>query len=130
MYAEDSLFTLSLPGQLGVVAIALLLSGSLIWVAWRFAPRAIWTSALMGLGLFWIYTWLSPQVFYQYFHLLFEDLPRQWVIWPPPGPDKIFELLTFSGRPSLSAHGHGVLGWVLIGLGLLRNSLFRRNAAN
>ena len=35
MYAEDSLFTLSLPGQLGVVAIALLLSSGLIWVAWR-----------------------------------------------------------------------------------------------
>lgn len=130
MYAQDSLFTLQPLAQLGVLALAFILSSLTIWTVWRVAPRFGWVAPLIAVALFWIYTWVSPQVFYQYFHLIFDGLPHQWVIWPPPGPARIFELVTFTGRPSLSAHGHGGLAWALIGVSIARNSLFRRNAAN
>ena len=86
----------------------------MFYAAWRLLrARPVWLRPLGALILFYGFVWISPQVYYQYFHLLFEFLPDQCVIFPPPSPVRAFEYLTFTGPQSLSGHGQGVLGWTL-----------------
>ncbi|MBD3665074.1 hypothetical protein [Sulfitobacter aestuariivivens] len=62
-----------------------------------------------------LFVWLSPQIYYGYYHLLFDDLPRQWVISWPPVKD-IVGHATFGIVDSLSALGQGLLFWTLVAL--------------
>ncbi|MEM7734115.1 MAG: hypothetical protein AAF280_15215 [Pseudomonadota bacterium] len=115
MYDQDSFFDLSPLGQAGLAGLSGLLFIVTVYAAWRLLRhRPAWGRPIGSLILFYVFVWVSPQVYYQYFHLLFEFLPDQWVIFPPPSPVTAFELLTFSGPHSLSAHGQGALGWTLI----------------
>ncbi|MEM7596848.1 MAG: hypothetical protein AAF382_04065 [Pseudomonadota bacterium] len=115
MYDQDSFFDLTPLGQLGLACLSAVLFAAMTYAAWRLLrARPVWLRPLGALILFYGFVWISPQVYYQYFHLLFEFLPDQWVIFPPPNPLDALTLLTFSGPPSLSAHGQGVLGWVMI----------------
>ena len=123
MYQQDSFFDLSIVGQIGLACLSLTL-----FVLWLLLARAIlrnrpvWIRLLGALCLFWIFVWVSPQIYYQYYHLFFEFLPVQWVIWPPPTPFKAVQYLAFQGPQNLSAHSQGVLGWCLLGLPFLRRS--------
>ncbi|MGR3503331.1 hypothetical protein [Pseudaestuariivita sp.] len=120
-YAEDSFFTLSLQGQVGLVLVAAVLAGLAVLIVWRGAarwPRVL--SVALALIVFTLFVWLSPQVYYQYFRLIFDGLPQQVVVkaWPDVG--HVWRLLTFAERPSLSHHGQGLLGWVLVLIAVLR----------
>ncbi len=119
LYANDSLFTLAPPQVAGVVVLAALLVAFALWASWRMMRGRRWPVRL-GLGAiaFWLFEWLSPQMFYTYYRLIVPGLPAQWVIGWPPGPGALAELLAFQGQASLSAHGRGALGWLLIAAAL------------
>jgi hypothetical protein len=115
MYSEDSFHTLSTYGRLAVMAVSLgmftaLFALGYVLMSARKGPARI----AIGMFLFWFFVWLSPQVYYALYQLLFEGLPRQWVVGPPPMLDELVRLITFSGRQTLSAHGKGVLFWALV----------------
>lgn len=127
MYDQDSFFDLSLAGQCGLVALSFLLSIALLLVARPLLRElAIWVRLLGAFGLFWLFVWLSPQVYYEYYRLLFPGLPAQWVIWPPRSPVEALSLLVLQGPHSLSAHGQALLGWSLLAAPFVRLSRKRR----
>ena len=115
MYEGDSFFTLSPAGQVGLAILSAVLAIGAVWIAWRLARRSgRVTRALIGLGVYMVFTWLSPQIYYAYYLMIFDGLPGQWVIkWPPEIATAVAEF-TFTGRSSLGAHGRGILGWVCV----------------
>lgn len=115
MYQQDSFFDLSAMGQVGLVAISATLFVTVILIAWTTLHARGPVLRIAGaFALLWLFVWLSPQVYYMYYYMIFPDLPLQWVIWPPPGPEKPLQMLFFQFRPNLSAHSQGLLGWCLI----------------
>jgi hypothetical protein len=113
-YTEDSFHTLTGMEQLGLVGLTLVLSIGLLALGGRLRG-VVWAFIL-----FWGFVWLSPQVYYLYYQVIFDGLPWQIVVKTPPGPGRILNLLTFQGAGTLSDHGKGVLGWGLIGMALWR----------
>ena len=120
-YGEDSFFTLGWGGRVGVVAISLILFGFCLWVSYAAAASLgrVWRVSI-ALVAFWLFVWLSPQVYYMFYLLIFDGLPLQWVIKAPPGADVLLSLMTFTERATLSEHGKGVLGWAMVAAALLR----------
>jgi hypothetical protein len=102
MYEEDSFFTLGLLEAAGVLVVSALLTLGMLVVARRLyrggrtGRRLLWAAAL-----FWVFLWLSPQVYYVYYG------------WPP-GAETVLRRLAFAGPATLAAHGQGVLGWALV----------------
>ena len=115
MYRQDSFFDLTPWGQVGLALISLTLFVVMVLLArralWRFP---VWFRLTGALVLFWVFVWLSPQVYYMYYRMIIPDLPLQWVIWPPRDPVDAAQMLVFSFRQNLSAHGQGILGWAVI----------------
>ncbi len=121
MYAEDSFFTLTVPGQIGLAALSTLLSVALLWLCWRLCRgRVIWIRLLIAVVLLIAFICISPQVYYAYCIYLLEGLPWQIVMRLPPGPVELFELMSFTGRQNLSHHSQGLLGWLLILIAVFR----------
>ena len=115
MYTEDSFFSLTQLGQLGLAALSLVLFVLTVMAMWRLARRvSVFVAIPVALVLFWAFSWLSPQIYYFYYMTQFEGLPWQSVIHPPVGPVEIAKLLFFQGEARLSEHSRGVLGWALI----------------
>ena len=115
MYQTDSFFDLTAWGQVGLACISLVLCAFMVFVA----RRSLWQAPslvrlLGGLVLFYIFVWISPQVYYTYYRMIIPDLPLQWVIWPPPEIGKALRMLVFQWRDTLSAHGQGLLGWGIL----------------
>ena len=121
MYQQDSFFDLSFWERVGLVCISVALA-MLILLAARILlrERPVWLRILGALILFWLFVWVSPQVYYTYYRMIIPDLPLQWVIWPPASPVEALRMLIFSGPQNLSAHGQGLLGWALIAVPFLR----------
>lgn len=120
-YAEDSFFTLGQGGRIGLVllsAVLMILCALLVWVSVKGLGR-MWRLAI-ALGTFWGFIWLSPQIYYAYYWMIFEDLPVQLVIRAPPGIGEISRLVSFTGRASLAHHGQGVFAWLLMLVALSR----------
>ncbi|HSF95656.1 MAG TPA: hypothetical protein VLA52_11585 [Thermohalobaculum sp.] len=113
MYRDDSFFTLGLIEAAGLLAVTAGLVWGLLALARRFCRGALWRRLLRALILYWLFLWLSPQVHYAYYQLIFEGLPLQLVVGWPPGLEEVFRRLTFTGPATLAAHGQGVLGWAL-----------------
>lgn len=115
MYSEDSFHTLSIYGRLAVLVLSMAMFAGLFGASYilmkgrRGAVRIVIAAAL-----FWVFVWLSPQVYYTLYGFLFDGLPRQWVVGTPPTLDELWGLITFSGRQTLSAHGKGLLFWALV----------------
>lgn len=120
MYAEDSFFDLSPWGRVGLLCIS-----ATLFLIWFFgtrrmlAGRPVWLTVPGALALFWVFVWVSPQIYYMYYRTIIPDLPLQWVIWPPPGPWEALRLMIFQGPQNLSAHSQGLLGWSLFLASLL-----------
>ena len=114
MYQGDSFFTLSTAGQAGLAALSLILSVAILVLTRRLAGGRplIWRIAIWAL-LFFLFVWLSPQVYYTYYRMIIPDLPLQWVIRWPDVPETL-ALMAFMAGDSLSAHGKGVLGWAML----------------
>ncbi|MCK0168793.1 hypothetical protein MWU52_14635 [Jannaschia sp. S6380] len=109
-YADDSFFTLTASGQVGLAVLSLGLACLMGLAALRL-HRVLWALALFG-----AFVWLSPQVYYLYYVAIIDGLPWQIVVGRPPGPGTLLRLLTFTGDANLSDHGKGVLGWAMIAL--------------
>ena len=118
-YDGDSFFTLSQAGQVGLLVLTVILSIGLIWLIWRLGRRCRWLpSVVIGLSAYLVFSWLSPQIYYAYYLVYFDDLPVQWVIRWPPNVLNALQEFTFTSRPSLAAHGRGILGWLCIAAAL------------
>lgn len=125
MYSRDSFFDLTPWGQVGLAAISLTLFVLTIIVSRKLLrPYGVWVRLFGAVVLFWIFVWISPQIYYTYYRMIIPDLPLQWVIWPPPPPGEALRMLIFSYRSNLSAHGQGVLGWAVIAAPFVRRRLF------
>ena len=127
MYAEDSFFTLTVPGRVGLVCVSLILSGVTLAVLWRLAKLLTWPVRLgLALVLFYLFVWLSPQFYYLYYIFLLEGLPWQLVIGAPPSIGDMARLLLFQDSANLSYHSRGALGWLMILVSLLQPRLAQR----
>ena len=117
MYAGDSFFILSGLGQVGLAGLSALLAvaaGACVLVFKSFGLRI--TAALT---VFWVFLWLSPQIYYLYYQIILDDLPWQIIVGLPPSPDALLDRFLFRGPATLSNHAKGVLGWGLLALGSL-----------
>lgn len=121
-YTGDSFFTLTMGERVGLILVTLLLSAAMLAVG-RWLRGVIWAVALI-----WAFIWLSPQAYYLYYQWIFEGLPWQIVVKTPPSPLDLLRFLTFQAGDTLSAHGQGLLGWLLIGSALWRRHISRRRA--
>ena len=101
-----------------VSLVLTLLTLGLVWRLMRGQPWFV--RFAIAVALFIAFVWLSPQVYYTYYLMLFEGLPWQVVVKSLPDPLRLLKLITFSGPASLSAHSQGVLGWALLTMAALR----------
>jgi hypothetical protein len=122
-YGGDSFFTLGGAERVGLLVLSVVLSVGILLIAWRLM-RARSFAVRLGIAtlLFGLFVWLSPQIYYAYYQLIFDGLPVQWVIGWPPFSD-ILKTARFAGPSNLSAHGQGALFWVLIILALAARGL-------
>ncbi|WP_147107965.1 hypothetical protein [Tateyamaria sp. syn59] len=114
MYDADSIHTLTTLEQIGLVAVSALfalLALGFTWVLVQRRPLII--RVPVWLVAFITFVWASPQGYYTYYRMIFDNLPAQSVIQAPPPPEEIVALLTFTGPESLAAHSVGVLGWLM-----------------
>jgi hypothetical protein len=130
MYDQDTFFTLGALGQFGLLSLSVLMFAVIISAMTRI--RAHWFIKLaVALVGFYLFGWLSPQIYYAYYLFVFDELPLQNVISRPPTAFSIFQIMTFTSQHTLSAHGLGLLAWGMIIAGQLPNLLRKcRNAAN
>ena len=119
MYHGDTFFHLSIPGQIGLALLSGFLALVTLWCFIKISSRfGALVKVLPAFVLLWLFTWLSPQVYYTYYWLTFEALPLQNVIQYPPGIGTLIKLITFSGDGTLSAHSKGLLFWLMVSAGL------------
>lgn len=115
MYENDSFLTLSIAERIGLVCVTLVLSAFLIWLFWLTIKRLnIWIRPMLALVFLYVFIWLSPQIYYLYYLVIFDFLEFKNVIHPPFNPLTLLNLLTFTESGKLADHGKGVLGWILI----------------
>ena len=126
MYLEDSFFTLTIPGQLGLLLVSVALSALTIFVCWKLTKkRPLSIRMTVGLGLFYAFVWLAPQIYYFYYIFLL-GVPWQIVLQLPPSPLSVAKLLSFSDIGDLSHHSRGLLGWVTLIIAMASPYLFKR----
>lgn len=117
MYGGDSYFLLSGVGQAGLAALSALLAvlaGGFVLVFTGPTMRM-----LAGLAVFWVFLWLTPQIYYFYYQIILDDLPWQIIVSLPLSPDAVLDRYLFRGPATLSNHAKGALAWALIALGPL-----------
>ena len=117
LYDGDSFFTLSTTGQVGLAVLSLVLTGLVLAALWVFPRRGV---VIFAVILFWLFVWVSPQIYYSYYQQIIPGLPTQIVVGDPPGSDFVIGLITFSGEANLSDHGKGVLFWLMMAVALIR----------
>lgn len=120
MYENDSFFTLSPVGQAGLLTLSIIFGALVVFACWFVTRRLSWFVSLPIAAIFFFaFVWLSPQVYYAYYLILFE---LEWgrVIQQPPTPLFLAKLLLFSERANLSFHSQGMLGWGLIMVSLIK----------
>ena len=120
MYDGDSFFTLGVGGQVGLVLVSLVFAAATLGITRLITfHRPYILRPFVWAVLFITYVWVSPQGYYTYYRMIFDGLPAQSVIGVLPRPEELLGYMTFTGRATLSAHGIGVLGWLMLGVALL-----------
>lgn len=115
MYEADTFFNLSILARVGLAALSITLFGLTLAAFYLVAKRMSLASRLVTAMVFlWVFIWLSPQIYYIYYMLLFDGLQLQNVIHPPPNAQEIFAIMTFSDKVIISAHAKAILGWAMI----------------
>jgi len=115
MYDGDTFFSLTMAARFGLVLLSMGLAALTAVAFIKITCRMFWPLRLLLAPAFlWVFVWLSPQVFYLYYMIVFDHLPLQNVLQSPPQPSQIVHLLGFSGKAALSHHAAGLLGWGLI----------------
>lgn len=115
MYDGDIFLALTSSGQWAVAALSAVLA-FLAVVAVRLTRRHVSAAAAPAIGVvyWWLFLWLTPQLYYLLYMLLIEGLPfRLMVLWPP-GAGRLLELLLFRSQVSLADHALGALGWAML----------------
>lgn len=119
MYENDSFLTLAMGERIGLVCVTLALS---LFVIYAYRALSFKRSFAIRFSLafvcLYLFVWLSPQVYYQYYLQIFDFLEFKNVIHSPPSPIKLLKLLTFTESYRLSHHGQGILGWILINMSI------------
>ncbi len=125
MYENDSFFTLTAMGQIGLVMLSGVMAMGVVSL-FVFATRTwfrAWfrtVNVLLAVTLLWLFVWLSPQIYYFYYVVLLDGLELKNVVHNLPQPIYILRLLSFSDEATLAQHGQGALGWVMIVVALWR----------
>jgi hypothetical protein len=114
MYRDDTLFTLELMEMAGLLAVSAAMALAMLALARRFCRGKWWRRLVLAVVLFWLFLWLSPQVYYAYYQIITDGLPVQIVIGWPPGAETVLRRLFFAGPVTIAAHGQGVLGWAMV----------------
>lgn len=115
MYESDTFFNLSILGRVGLGALSITLFAITVAAFYLVAKRmSLVTGIVTAMVFLWAFIWLSPQIYYLYYILLFDGLPLQNVIHTPPNAQEILTIMTFTSDAWLSAHAKAVLGWVMI----------------
>lgn len=137
-YEGDSFHTLSVPGRTGLALLSLILAIGLASLAvgktmllyrsiesWPLPGflTIVVLDGLANLSLFWLFLWLSPQLYYTYYLILFDSLVWQWVVKAPPGPGVVFDVIAMPRSGNLSGHGLGLLGRALLLLSITAPAL-------
>lgn len=121
MYEFDSFFTLTIWERVGLFAVSLLFAAICLGLVWVLCRGRAWPLRLLiAVVVLWVFVWVSPQGYYAYYRMIFDDLPPRWVIPEIPSLWDMWGHLTFSGRATLSSHTKGILGWILLVTALLR----------
>ncbi len=121
MYAGDTFFHLSPVGQIGLGLLSVFLASIYILGFIKISTRfAMIVKVPLAIVLLWFFIWLSPQIYYLYYRMIFDTLPLQWVIQTPPSILSLLEIIFFFGDSTLSAHSKGILFWLMIGACIIR----------
>ena len=122
MYDNDTFFQLSTFGRTGLLMLSSALVALTLIVTFKVFNKIpyvhlsidILLRFIVALALFWLFLWLSPQVYYFYYLTIIDNLPWQIVIQPPPAFEDIAGILFFQNTNSLASHSKAALGWALI----------------
>lgn len=124
MYAGDSFWTLNGAGQAGLALLSVLLALVMLRLA-LLGQGPVWRRVARALLLWWLFLWLSPQVYYAFYWSVIPDLPVQLVVGRPPGPAELGKLLAFLDT-SIADHCRGALGWGMVLVAVLGTRVRRR----
>ncbi|WP_085908004.1 hypothetical protein [Kiloniella majae] len=127
-YEGDSFYTLELLESLGVIAITIILSFSVLFLAlkksyllYQIAKKynerleiITFSDIALNLIIFSLFIWLSPQIYYAYYYIIFDGLPIQIVIKKFPDFLALTKVITLTDKANLSLHGQGLLGRTFI----------------
>ncbi|MEM1272876.1 MAG: hypothetical protein AAGF88_03610 [Pseudomonadota bacterium] len=119
MYADDSFFTLSGAGQVGLVLLSSLFAVVMLLLARALVRLPVALRLIGWLALLVAFISISPQGYYLYYRVIIDGLPAQWVLQPPLDAPELLRYLTFTGRTTLSAHSVGLLGWAMLAVAFL-----------
>ena len=71
MYQNDSFQTLTLTQQVGLLILSLVLLTCTLWITYRITKnRSLSIRLLVAVIIFWLFLWLSPQIYYAYYQIL------------------------------------------------------------
>jgi hypothetical protein len=77
--------------------------------------RARWPlHIVIALTLFWLFDWLSPQIYYVFYWLTLDDLPWQIVVGDSPAFADLLRLFLIDFSADLPPISRGFLGWGLL----------------
>jgi hypothetical protein len=112
-FAEDSFFTLSLMERIGLLSLSLVLSAICIVLVylipyWR--PLRVFIAVVV----FYLFVWLSPQLYYLYYIMIFDGLPWQMVVRMPPLLSDLFAVVFFVQSENLAKVSQAILFWLMI----------------
>jgi len=120
LYVNDSFSTLTTIQQVGLLLVSVVLLGLTLWGAhYAMKDKNLGLRLVIAALIFFCFLWLSPQIYYAYYQILWPDLPWQMIIKDPPSLSYMFELVTFSGRSTTSWHARGVVGVSLLILAIV-----------
>ncbi|MBO6815404.1 MAG: hypothetical protein JJ891_11120 [Rhizobiaceae bacterium] len=118
MYAEDSFFHLSVAGRAGLALLSAGLATVTVILFLKVSNRfGLAVKVFTALVFTWLFMWLSPQVYYLYYRILFSDLPLQTVIGQPPDIESLLRMVSFTANQNLSDHSKGLLFWLMTAAG-------------
>ncbi len=112
-FSEDSFFTLGLLERFGLLALSLFLSVMCVVVVRRL-PLSLWLRLIAVPIILYLFIWLSPQIYYQYYIVIFDGLPWQIVVQNPPAISDFLSIIFFVQVETLAKLSQAVLFWAMI----------------
>jgi hypothetical protein len=124
--------------RFGLVSLSAALAVLTLYLAHR-AHKAIRTERpwrkfiahlTIAVAAFWLFIWLSPQIYYLFYMACLPGLPAQVVVGWPPSPANLIKLLRINFMADLPPIAQGLLGWAVLGQAIWHSRLRpKRNRA-